>query len=107
MRARGSRHRRAAERVGTVHVQRRFAPAVRDGRAGSLRDTRIPVRLGRDPAPPGELVEIELRGRVRRAVDVPQRAVDFGQLTEAARSKPRVVPLRELVPLRDLASVGG
>lgn len=71
----------------------------------ALRDTKIQVSLRGDTAPE-KPVAVELRGRVKSAIAVPMRTVDFGRLA-LNTSKSRVLSLHELVGLKELNAVPG
>ena len=68
----------------------------------AVRDAKIQVALGRDTSPTEKPVPVELRGRVKSAIVVPARSIDFGRFPATATAKPRVVPIRSLVGLREL-----
>jgi hypothetical protein len=79
--------------------------ATRCARAESqaVREVKIQVALGRDASPPAKPIVVELRGRVKSAIVVPARSIDFGRFPATATAKPRVIPIRSLVGLRELA----
>lgn len=68
----------------------------------AVRDAKIQVALGRDTSPTEKPVGVELRGRVRSALAVSARAIDFGRFAATVTPQPRVVALRGLVALRSL-----
>jgi hypothetical protein len=69
----------------------------------AVREAKIRVSLGRDSSPTEKPVLVELSGRVKAALVVPARSVDFGRFPATATAKPRVIPVRSLVGLRELA----
>lgn len=72
-----------------------------------VRDANIRVGIARDSAPTEAVTAVELRGRVKSALAVSARAVDFGRLALNG-TKSRVVTVRGLVGLRELnATVDG
>jgi hypothetical protein len=69
----------------------------------AVRDAKIRVTLGRDSSATEKPVSVELRGRVKTAVVVEARSVDFGRFPATAAAKTRVIPVRSLIALRELA----
>jgi hypothetical protein len=68
----------------------------------AVRDTKIRVAISRDTSPTEKPVTVELRGRVKSAIVVPARSIDFGRFAATAAPKPRIVPIRSLIELRNL-----
>ncbi|MCI0701624.1 MAG: hypothetical protein L0241_11130 [Planctomycetia bacterium] len=70
----------------------------------AIRDVKIQVYLRKDSSPGTPLVPVELRGRVKSAIVVNAKTIDFGRFPVTANPKPRVVPIRALRELRDLSA---
>ncbi len=70
------------------------------------RETKIQVTLNSNNESPlnNKLTPITLRGRVKSAIIVPTRSVDFGRFQATADSKLRVLPIRALTGLHDLTA---
>jgi hypothetical protein len=66
-------------------------------------DVRIKVSVGVDGGA-GRPAEVELRGRVRRALAVGARLIDFGRIDASAPPVTRAVPVRALTNLRELTA---
>lgn len=69
----------------------------------ATRDVSIQVSLGGDAASRVKEIGVELRGRVKSALLVPAKLIDFGLLPPTANLPTRVVPIRALRELSDIA----
>lgn len=74
----------------------------------SLREVKLQLPVAVEPADAAPTAPWVLRGRVRAAVSVPVRSIDFGRETPSAAAPPRAVSIRALTDLSQLtAAVDG
>lgn len=85
----------------TFHVDLR-ATQCRSAEPQAVREAKIRVALGPETSPAEKLTAVELHGRVKSAIAVSARQIDFGRFAVTAKPPARVVPIRPLVALQNL-----